>query len=109
MINTRMRLWLPLLASFALVEVAVAQTALSTSVLTPAEIERIEHHVLAERRPSVTAPASVQLVAGGILPGDIELFWMSPAVGLNHLRYAIVDGRTVVAVPYTRQIIAVLR
>jgi hypothetical protein len=34
---------------------------------------------------------------------------MSPAVQLNHYRYTVVDGRTLVVVPYTRRIIAVWR
>ncbi len=61
----------------------------------------------AENRPSVVAPPEFNASAGGILPSKIELFWMSPAVELNHYRYAVVDGRTLVVVPYTRRIIAV--
>ena len=54
---------------------------------------RIVKHVVAENRPSVAAPSSIKLAAGDTLPLGIELFWMSPVVGLNRYRYAVVEGR----------------
>jgi hypothetical protein len=84
-----------------------AQPADERGAITIEQRARIEKHVLAENRPSVAAPPEFSAAAGGILPSKIELFWMSPAVELNHYRYAVVDGRTLVVVPYTRRIIAV--
>ena len=84
-----------------------AQPADERGAITNEQRARIEKHVLAENRPSVAAPPEFNAAAGGILPSKIELFWMSPAVELNHYRYAVVDGRTLVVVPYTRRIIAV--
>jgi hypothetical protein len=76
--------------------------------ITDAQRDRIVRHVLAEHRPSVLTPAQFTAAEGGTLPPEIELFWMSPAVGLNHYRYAVVGGRTLVVAPYTRRIVAIL-
>jgi hypothetical protein len=91
-----------------LTPIPVAHAQSSGGAITGEQRVRIENHVLAESRPSVAAPPDFRAVAGETLPPGIELFWMSPAVGLNHYRYAVIDGRTVVVVPYTRQIVAVL-
>lgn len=84
-----------------------AQLFDGSGALTSEQRTRIEKHVLAESRPSVAAPIDFSAMAGGTLPLGIELFWMSPAVGLNHYRYAVVEGRTLIVVPYTRRIVAV--
>ena len=89
------------------VDVVRAQPSDERGAITREQRARIERHVLAEDRPSVAAPPEFSGAAGGTLPLGIELFWMSPAVQLNHYRYAVVDGRTLVVVPYTRRIIAV--
>jgi hypothetical protein len=84
-----------------------AQPADERGAITTEQRTRIEKQVLAENHPSVTAPPEFSAAAGGTLPLGIDLFWMSPAVQLNHYRYTVVDGRTLVVVPYTRRIVAV--
>ncbi len=78
------------------------------SAITDDQRSRINGHVQAERRSSVVTPAQFIITEGATLPREVELFWMAPSVGLNHLRYAVVDGRTLVVAPYTRRIVAVL-
>ena len=80
----------------------------SFGALTAEQRTRIERHVAAESRPSVAAPLDFSPAVGATLPVGIELYWMSPAVGLNRYRYVIVDGRTLVVVPYTRRVVAIL-
>ena len=82
--------------------------AQSFGAITAEQRARIERHVAAESRPSVAAPLNFSLAVGATLPPGVELYWMSPAVELNRYRYAVVDGRTLIVVPYTRRIVAIL-
>ena len=82
--------------------------AQSFSAITAEQRARIERHVAAESRPSVAVPLNFNLAVGATLPPGVELYWMSPAVELNRYRYAVVDGRTLIVVPYTRRIVAIL-
>ena len=82
--------------------------AQSFSAITAEQRARIERHVAAESRPSVAVPLNFDLAVGATLPPGVELYWMSPAVELNRYRYAVVDGRTLIVVPYTRRIVAIL-
>jgi hypothetical protein len=82
--------------------------AQSFSAIMADQRARIEQHVAAESRPSVAAPLDFSLAVGATLPPGVELYWMSPAVELNRYRYAVVDGRTLIVVPYTRRIVAIL-
>jgi hypothetical protein len=84
-----------------------AQSPVALSAITVEQRVRIENHVRAEHRPSVTAPADFIPAVGATLPLGIELYWMSPAVELNRFRYAVVAGATLIVEPYTRRIVAV--
>jgi hypothetical protein len=84
-----------------------AQSSAQLSAITGEQRARIERHVQAEHRPSVTAPADFIPGVGATLPLGIELYWMSPAVELNRFRYAVVGGATLIVEPYTRRIVAV--
>jgi len=84
-----------------------AQSSAALTAITDEQRIRIENHVRAEHRPSVAAPADFIPTVGATLPLGIELYWMSPAVELNRLRYAIVAGATLIVEPYTRRIVAV--
>jgi Protein of unknown function (DUF1236) len=86
----------------------VGVRAQSLGAITAEQRARIEMHVSAESRPSVAAPLDFRPTVGATLPPGIDLYWMSPAVELNRYRYTIVDGRTLIVVPYTRRIVAIL-
>jgi hypothetical protein len=75
--------------------------------VTDEQRSMIVRHVLNEDRPPVAAPGDFDAAAGATLPLGVELFWMAPAVKLNHLRYTVLDESIVVVVPYTRRIVAV--
>jgi hypothetical protein len=75
--------------------------------VTDEQRSMIVKHVVKEDRPPVAAPGDFDAAAGATLPLGIELYWMSPAVKLNHLRYTVLGESIVVVVPYTRRIVAV--
>jgi len=89
------------------VAIVHAESTVALSAITVEQRVRIEKHVQAEHRPSVTPPADFISTVGSTLPVGIELYWMSPAVELNRFRYAVVGGVTLIVEPYTRRIVAV--
>ncbi|WP_147023364.1 DUF1236 domain-containing protein [Microvirga aerophila] len=81
--------------------------AAAGGVLTAEEARRVRTYVAAQQRPSVGV--SEQVALGQPVPGRARVYPLPTSVGLrNSYGYTIVNDRTVLVDPRTRQIVQVI-
>lgn len=84
---------------------ALAQT---TVVITPEQETVIREYVVTHKPEPITLPSDVTIEVGSVLPETIELYPIeAPDLEVEY-RYVVVDGRTVLVEPQTREIVYVL-
>lgn len=77
------------------------------SALSPEESTRMREYVVTQRRPSVRVTEEV--VVGEPLPPRVRVYSVPRSVGLqNSYSYSVVNDRTVVVDPQTREIVEVI-
>ena len=77
------------------------------AVLTPEESARVRRYVVAERRPSVRV--TEQVIVGEPLPPRVQLYSFPTRLGPEAgLRYAVVNERTVLVDPKTREVVQII-
>jgi hypothetical protein len=81
--------------------------AAAGGVITAEEARRVRTYVAAQQRPSIGVSERVAL--GQPVPGPARLYPLPASVGLrNRYSYTIVNDRTVLVDPRTRQIVQVI-
>jgi uncharacterized protein YcfJ len=81
--------------------------AAAGGVLTAEEARRVRTYVAAQQRPSAEVPEQVAL--GQPVPARARVYPLPPSVGLrNPYSYTVVNDRTVLVDPRTREIVQVI-
>ncbi|MCB5175714.1 MULTISPECIES: DUF1236 domain-containing protein [Microvirga] len=81
--------------------------AAAGGILTAEESTRMRTYVVSQRRPSVRV--SDEIVVGRPLPSRVRVYPVPPTVGLqNPYSYTVVNDRTVLVDPQTREIVEVI-
>ena len=81
--------------------------AAAGGILTAEESSRVRTYVVAQRRPSIRVADEV--IVGQPLPPRVRLYPLPPTVGLqNPYSYTIVNDRTVLVDPQTRQVVEII-
>lgn len=97
---------IPLAASF--IAFAGAAAAQTTVVVTPEQETVIREYIVTQEPAPIEAPADVTIEVGSTLPDTIELQAIdAPDLELEY-RYVVVDGRTVLVEPQTREIVYIV-
>lgn len=92
---------LPMLAGAGL---ASAQTV----IVSPEQETVIREYVIQHQAPTVQIPADTQLSIGTTLPADVELQVMEVPEMQQQYRYVVVEGRTYLVQPDTREIVHII-
>lgn len=97
---------IPFAASF--IAFAGAAAAQTTVVVTPEQETVIREYVVTQEAAPIEVPADVTIEVGSTLPDTIELRAIeAPDLELEY-RYVVVDGRTVLVEPQTREIVYIV-
>jgi phage tail tape-measure protein len=81
--------------------------AAAGGALAPPEAAQVQQYVVTQRRPSVRVQERV--VVGEDLPPTVQLYAVPAETGVRtQYRYSVVNDRTVLVDPQTRQIIQVI-
>ncbi|HZH52960.1 MAG TPA: DUF1236 domain-containing protein [Microvirga sp.] len=81
--------------------------AAAGGILTAEEENRVRTFVVAQRRPSIRVQEEV--VVGQPLPSRVRVYPVPPTVGLqNPYGYTIVNDRTVLVDPQTREVVEII-
>ena len=108
-------------ATLGLITAAAAQSSTTTTTTTggvtgststtvtiePEMRTKIQKYVTTHKMKPVTAPSSVTITRGAVLPETVELETFPTDVGITQYRYTVVGDRTVV-VDNNRRIIEVI-
>ncbi|TWG91284.1 uncharacterized protein DUF1236 [Mesorhizobium sp. J18] len=92
---------LPMLAGAGL---ANAQTV----IVSPEQETVIREYVIQHEAPVVQMPADTQLSIGATLPADVELQVIEVPEVQPEYRYVVIDGRTYLVQPDTREIVHII-
>lgn len=97
-----------LILAAAFASFAGAAYAQTTVVVSPEQETVIREYVVSQEVEPIEAPADVTIEVGSTLPETVELRTLdAPDLELEY-RYVVVDGRTVLVEPETREIVHIL-
>lgn len=97
-----------LLLTASFVVMAGMATAQTTVVISPEQETVIREYVVTQEPAPIEVPADVTIEVGTALPETIELRQLeAPDLEVQY-RYVVVDGRTLLVEPETREIIHII-